>query len=406
LVELITLGLVDLEMKLEQDHHASSASAAVVATTRSVRTRRWFTARFRSLGVMASLTVAVGCSDDTGNGSQNTSGAGAVAGTSSMSGAAGNAAGGSAATASGGSGTSGNTSSGGNSAAGSAGSGGALPAPVKPVMRDGKWALDMGEATLEVDASVGARIVTFKLGAENLLTGSTVNPMYYGSTLWISPQAQWEQAAHIDSEPYTAQATDSAVVLSVAADDMQGVSATKTFSADPVRGSFIIEYKLTNGKQAPVLLAPWEVTRVFPRGLTFYPTGTYKKLSEGATMPTTDSGGLTWYAYDMNAVTNDSKIFADGAEGWLAHVASGIVFIKKFPDVSPGQIAPEEGDVELYTNLAHSYVELENQGAYASLEPNQSVAWKVEWFLRRLPAGIEATAGNMALAQFVRETIK
>jgi hypothetical protein len=128
-------------------------------------------------------------------------------------------------------------------------------------------------------------------------------------------------------------------------------------------------------------------------------------LSPDATMPTTNSGGVTWYAYDAAAVTVDSKIFADGAEGWVAHVAADLVFIKKFLDVPPDKIAPNEGDVELYTNDEHTYIEIENQAAYGSIAPGQSVSWKVEWFLRRMPAGVAATAGNAALVQFVRETI-
>jgi hypothetical protein len=108
----------------------------------------------------------------------------------------------------------------------------------------------------------------------------------------------------------------------------------------------------------------------------------------------------------MAAVTKDSKLYADGTEGWVAHIAAGLVFIKVFADVSADKIAPNEGDVELYTNALHTYVELENQAAYGPIAAGQSVTWKVEWFLRRLPAALTPTAGNVALAQFVRETIK
>lgn len=364
---------------------------------------------------MLSVGLASACSDDSGGDSPNTSGAGP--GASGMSGASGSSAAGSGGMATGGSvsgagggasGSGAGVAGSGGSAAGSAGaggSGGSSQGPVKPVMRDGKWALDMGEVTLEVDPMVGGRIVTFKLGAENLLTGPAVNPTYYGSTLWISPEVTWKQAPHINLQPYTAQASETAVALTLAADSTEGVGATKTFSVDPARGSFLIEYKLTNGKQTEIQAAPWEVTRVFPRGLTFFPSATTPTMSAGATMPITNSGGVVWYEYDMAAVTKDSKIYADGTEGWIAHVAAGLVFIKVFADVTADKIAPNEGDVELYTNAVHTYVELENQAAYGPIAAGQSATWKVEWFLRRLPATIQATAGNAALAQFVRETI-
>ena len=172
------------------------------------------------MGVTLAVVLASACSDDATDGPQNSSGSGPVAGASGSAGAAGASGGGtggasSGGTASGSGGTTGGASMGGSAGSGMAGSagsggsgggGGSVQGPVKPVMRDGKWALDMGEVTLEVDPAVGGRIVTFKLGAENLLTGPAVNPTYYGSTLWISPETTWMQAAHINAMPYTAQA--------------------------------------------------------------------------------------------------------------------------------------------------------------------------------------------------------
>jgi hypothetical protein len=73
-----------------------------------------------------------------------------------------------------------------------------------------------------------------------------------------------------------------------------GVSVTKMFSVDLQHGAFVIEYRLTNHNQATVNMAPWEVTHVFPGGVTFFPTGTRIARSMGATLPTTDSGGITW----------------------------------------------------------------------------------------------------------------
>jgi hypothetical protein len=294
---------------------------------------------------------------------------------------------------------------------GAGGAGGTPPAPVKPVLRDGKWAFDMGEVTLEVDPEEGARITTFKLGAENLLTGPDVNPLYWGSTLWVSPEAKlWSYSplpAPIDNDPYVAVANDTSVTLTGMpyTSAKLSASATKTITADPAHAAFKIEYKLTNTAQAAVSLSPWEVTRVLPRGLTFFPTGPTMSLSTGATLPTVNMGGITWFNYDMNTITADSKLYADSAEGWVAHVAQGLVFIKNFGDLTADKIAMGEGDVELYTNKLHTYIEIEDQGPYVSVEPGASTSWTVTWFLRKLPAGVEATAGNAALATFVRDVI-
>jgi hypothetical protein len=372
------------------------------------------------------LALVGGCGDAADPQAQNTPGSGPLAGSPSTAGST-TTGGGGAASGTGGSssaGSAGTTNLGGSAAAGAAGTGsggsgggaaGAATGPVKPVLRDGKWAFDMGEVTLEVDPQKGGRITAFKLGAENLLTDATVNPTYYGSTLWISPEAAlWMQPppAPIDSDPYTAVASDTSVTLTGMpyTSAKLSASATKTITADPALGAFKLEYKVTNNAQAAVSLAPWEVTRVQPAGLTFFPTGPSATLSPGATLPTSNMGGVTWFSYAAAAATANSKLYADGSEGWVAHVVHGLVFIKSFADLSADKIAPMEGDVELFTTKAQPtmgmpYVEVECQGAYGSLAPGASTSWTTTWFLRKLPAGVEATAGNADLAKFVRDTI-
>jgi hypothetical protein len=364
-------------------------------------------ARVLAACLVAALGSAAACSNG-GVDAHDTSGPGPSAGSSGASSSAGSVSGGSAgASSAAGSAASGAGTAGSGGATG--GAGGLAVPPAKPTLVGSEWAFTLGEVTLQVDPQQGGRITTFKLGAENLLTGPDVNPTYWGSTLWIAPEATlWTHPppAVIDTDPYTATASDSTLTLSSMTYDELGVSATKVFSTDAARGAFTVEYRLNNTSQAAVMMSPWEVTRVLPRGLTFFPKGPSQRLSPDATLPTTESNGVVWYSYDMNAVTNDSKLWADASEGWIAHVAAGLVFIKTFSDLSAEQIAPMEGDVELYTNEAHTYIELENLGPYVSIAPGASASWTVTWYLRRLPAALEATAGSMALAQFVRETIE
>ena len=375
------------------------------------------------------LLAVAACSDSGDGGSPSSAGSGPVAGSSSTGGTASGSAGTTA------SGVGGIASTGGDAPAmsgsggvvttagqggasttgGMAGAGGAATGPVKPVLRDGKWAFDFGDVTFEADPMVGGRITTFKLGAANLLVGGadTMNQYYWGSTLWISPEAtKWMQPppAELDRDPYTVVANDTSVTMTSAAYAKLGITISKTFSVDAKLGAVVLEYKLNNVTQAAVQMAPWEVTRVFPRGLTFFPKGpTAPTLSTGATMPTTEMNGIVWFDYVANAITKDSKLYADGGEGWVAHVSDGLVFIKSFADLTANQVAPKEGDVELYVNTDHPdikrYLEIEAQGAYGDIAANSSASWKTTWFLRKLPAGVDATPGSAALAQFVRDTI-
>src|SRR5262249_55506670 len=223
--------------------------------------------------------------------------------------------------------------------------------PVMPVQRNGRWALDFGDLSFEVDPQIGGRVTTFALASVNLLTGPDVNVDNWGSTFWTSPKSvwNWPPPPQIDNQPYAVNASATALVLTGTTSPAIGVSVTKTFSLDRAVGAVRIDYSVTNQSQMQVRLAPWEVTRVVSRGLTFFPTGTRSMIPAGQTLPTTNSGGVTWFAYDAATILVDSKLFADGAEGWLAHVAQGLVFIKRFVDVPANMQAPGEGDVELFT---------------------------------------------------------
>ena len=60
----------------------------------------------------------------------------------------------------------------------------------------------------------------------------------------------------------------------------------------------------------------------------------------------------------------------------------------------------------MYVNPDHSYVEIEQQGAYASIAPGATVTWKVTWYVRQLPPGVGASAGNTDLVAFVVKTLE
>ena len=78
------------------------------------------------------------------------------------------------------------------------------------------------------------------------------------------------------------------------------------------------------------------------------------------------------------SVTRTSKFFSD-ARGWLAHVHHGTVFLRIFPDLTLAQIAPRQGEVELFFDPVRDYIEIENQGAYETLASGETLTYAVEW---------------------------
>jgi hypothetical protein len=205
---------------------------------------------------------------------------------------------------------------------------------------------------------------------------------------------------------YVASIRNNVLKLVSQQDPKLGYVFTKEISTDPKNLSFKIKYTITNQSTQTQRVAPWEISRVFPKGLTFYPTGT--SAPSGPLAPFTENiANITWFDYqDSKIPAQDLKLFADGAEGWLAQVHAGILLVKQFPDVPAGKAAPTEGEIEIYSARRKNYIEIEQQGIYTELIPGASTTWEVTWYLRQLPATMKIVPGSSELVEYVRKIIK
>ena len=282
--------------------------------------------------------------------------------------------------------------------------------PSAPTVKGSMYTFTFGDTLFAVDAAKGGRIVTFSLLGKNILTAAkNSQDNNWGSTFWPSPQSDWNwpPPSEIDPGPYVALVRGATLSMSSPMAGALGLSVTKKFSVDISAGAVTVEYGLANSGTEARRVAPWEITRVASGGLTFFPMG------DGA--PTKGMqdlidlyiwGGVAWFACDRAAVKSDQKVFADGHEGWIAHVDGNLLLVKAFTDTPLAQAAPGEAEIELYTDAGHSYVEVENQGAYASLAPGATVTWTVRWFLRQLDASVPAKPGSAELLSAVRALVK
>jgi hypothetical protein len=280
-------------------------------------------------------------------------------------------------------------------------------AGVAPVEKNGHFVFSSGDVALEIDPRVGGRVVAFSLEGRNFLAGTEADPNNYGSTFWTSPQSDWgwPPPPEIDNLPYSSAISGKKLVLTSATNPKQGVSVTKTFSFDAATSSVAIEYSIANQGSSPLSLAPWEITRVHTAGVTFFPTGSTTYDYGNKSLLTRQAAAMTWFKYDAATITADSKLFADGQGGFLAHVDGDTVLVKKFSDVAADQHAPKEAEIEIFANGAHTYIEIENQGSYGRLMPQSSAVWTVRWTLRKLPANVDASVGSASLAAWVKEVV-
>ena len=54
---------------------------------------------------------------------------------------------------------------------------------------------------------------------------------------------------------------------------------------------------------------------------------------------------------------------------------------EKFADLDKSQPAPGEAEIQVYVNRGKTYIELESQGTYQTLQPGESLTWTVNWTL-------------------------
>jgi hypothetical protein len=95
-------------------------------------------------------------------------------------------------------------------------------------------------------------------------------------------------------------------------------------------------------------------------------------------LPFTYEYGAAWYVMDEDR--ENRKINADGT-GWLAFCDKGLMFVKKFENIKAEEAAPAEAEIQIYANPGKTFVEIEEQGVYTTLNAGESVDWTARWYL-------------------------
>jgi hypothetical protein len=282
---------------------------------------------------------------------------------------------------------------------------GSLAAAEPKLQIDGDlYDFSFGRRSFVVDAAHGARITRFGLDDTNLLTGPELDMLNYGSTFWPSPQERWgwPPVPELDSEPYDFMPVADGGELKSRVGARAKVAVSKRISSTKREDAVLITYSLSNEDSVAASWAGWEITRVPAGGLSFFPTGERKVNMQ---LSVVDQGGISWFQHDPLKISGEGQKFtADGAEGWLAHLAGRILLVKQFTDVPADAQAPApEAEIALYA--ARSYVEIEPQGPYTALMPGEALTWTVRWIVAELPAQLSAELGSEELVAFVRSLV-
>ncbi len=258
-----------------------------------------------------------------------------------------------------------------------------------------------GPTEVEFLPAEGGRLTRLRYNGVDLVLPPGRVPGFHGDTFWPSPQARfdWPPPPVLDAGPYEIVA-ESPLSLSMrsAPDPEFGLQVEKRF--DLSEHGLTMHFTLTNIWSHAQDVAPWQVTRAPRTGILVWGTGQpfddddrLQKQAEDPGCWFVHSGSIATFegleagedhsSIVVREVMGTSKVFTD-ARGWLAHAHDATLFLRVFPDLTLEQAAPRQGEVEMFFDAGRDYIELENQGAYVTLAPGQSLAYPVEWRFRAL----------------------
>ena len=236
-----------------------------------------------------------------------------------------------------------------------------------------------GDVTMTINIEKGGKILSLKYKDKEVLSQSRW-PESFGSTFWTAPQKEWNwpPVQEFDKQAYTIQKKeDDRLMITSPVSLRLGLSVGKDFQIDKKDGAFVITYSIKNEGKEPRRVAPWEISRV-PNadGQIFFEA--VDSIWPAGLMTFEKANGAAWYKTDE--AQQNRKVNAD-ARGWLAYAADGLLLVKRFQDLKNNEPAPGEAEVQVYVNRGKSYIELESQGAYTFLQPDESLQWTVRWYL-------------------------
>jgi hypothetical protein len=271
------------------------------------------------------------------------------------------------------------------------------------VVRRQNYRIGFGPYAVEVDPDDGGRIVEFSLDGRSVIVPSSESPEAYASSFWPSPQSAWSwpPPVEFDKLPWTVAVEGKSLKLTSGTSEKLGLSAQQRLTADPQHGALSIEFQIKNQGNSARKVAPWQNTRVRPKGITFYPSHDQTYAQSSLKLKPTD--GITWYVHDPSQVKDSLKSYGDGNEGWMAQVDADLLFVKVFPDVPRDAQAPEEGEIVIYVHNSGRFVEMEQQGPYTELAPGQALTWPVQFVLQHIPKNIEVKPFNPQLVELARQ---
>ena len=265
----------------------------------------------------------------------------------------------------------------------------------------GQYVLKCGNVSMTIDAAKGGKILSYKYDDQEFIS-QLKWPEAFGSTFWTSPQKEWywPPVPEYDKKPYQVEENDGVLTMTSEVNEKLKFRIRKAFTVDEPNQTIAITYSIINASDETRKVAPWEITRVQNEGGLIFFEAPVDSIWPAGLMNFKADGSISYYEPDE--ANENRKVNADG-KGWLAYLnqEKGLLLVKQFEDLDKSQPAPDEAEIQVYVNRGKTYIELESQGAYTTLQPGEELSWTVSWYLQPCK-----DASSAALLQQVKNLIK
>lgn len=237
----------------------------------------------------------------------------------------------------------------------------------------------VGDITMTINPERGGKILSLKYQDKEVISQSRF-PESFGSTFWTSPQKEWNwpPVQEFDKQAYTVEEHDGRLVMTSQISNKLKYRVRKEFTTDKKNKAIVVTYSIINESGETRQVAPWEITRVPNDGGIIFFDAPVSGITPTGLLPFNEAFGASWYQTDE--ANQNRKINADG-KGWLAYYNKGLLLVKTFDDLKDSEPAPGEAEIQVYMNRGKTFIELESQGAYKTLKPNEALSWTVRWYL-------------------------
>ena len=280
-----------------------------------------------------------------------------------------------------------------------------------------------GAVELIVTGEVGPRVIRFGfIGAPNVFaeypgqmgnTGEREWMIRGGHRFWIAPEEK-PKTYELDNSPVQVRKTAGGVKTVQATGPLSDIQKTMEITLAERRNTVTVVHTLANRSRKAVLLAPWALSVMAPRGMAIIPLPAHiphtQRLThnqEWSLWGYTDFTDKRWTLgarylfFRQDPRKGPNKLGIAHREGWVAYQLGAYVFVKQFA-FTAGATYPD-GGVNFETFSNEDMLEVESLGPLVTLQPGRTVKHVETWSLFK---GVKPVKTEADADRYIRPLIR